>query len=192
MLELWFDVTWVDINEWMLEIAKEKNENAVFIKDSMQIFRTKEKYDIITCLFTSINYNKTLFELWTTLKNFYYNLNSGWVVIFDLWIVKWNDSNKSWTFLDTYVDDSIEIWRISQWWLSKNEKNMFSLNSLIFVKDNWKIDFEVDEHSLWFFSFKEVENIMLERWIETSVYDDFTLNAYTVNSRRPVFVWIKS
>jgi ubiquinone/menaquinone biosynthesis C-methylase UbiE len=183
-----FRVTGVDVNSEMLKLAKKKNKKAIFVKDSMQFFRSKKKFDIITCLFTAINYNKNTSELKSTIENFSDLLNKRGVVIFDLGLIKKKEDKKTGVFIDTYSEDNLQIARISQWNLSKDNPDLCNANFLMFIKDKGKIDFEIDKHELGIFSVEEVKNIMKNSGFTLKIYDDFSFKKYTGRSKRPIFV----
>lgn len=186
-----FNVTGVDINSEMLKIAKEKTKNSKFLEGSMQSFKSKSKFDIITCLFTAINYNRNISELKTTIKNFHNLLNKGGVVIFDLGLVKGQEEKKSDAFIDTYSEKDLQIARISQWNPSRENPEIYNANFLMFVKDKGKIDFEIDEHELGIFAVEDIKSIMIKAGFSVRIYDNFALKNYTKKSRRPIFVGIK-
>ncbi|HLD42320.1 MAG TPA: class I SAM-dependent methyltransferase [archaeon] len=78
-----FEITGVDLNKEMLEIARQKNSELKFFEGGMKNFASKNKFDLIICHFNSILYNKTKKELSQTLSNFYSLLGKGGLLIFD-------------------------------------------------------------------------------------------------------------
>jgi ubiquinone/menaquinone biosynthesis C-methylase UbiE len=183
-----FQVTGVDANSEMLKLAKKKTKKASFVKGSMQSFKSKKKFDVITCLFTAINYNKNISELKSTIKNFSRLLNKSGIVIFDLGLIKGKEDKKTGAFIDTYSEENLQIARISQWNPSRENPDIYNANFLMFVKDKGKVDFEIDEHELGIFSVEEIKSIMEKNGFAVKVYDDFSLKKYTKKSKRPIFV----
>ncbi len=185
-----FKVTGVDVNSEMLKLARKKTKKASFVKGSMQSFKSKKKFDVITCLFTAMNYNKNISELKNTIKNLSNLLNKGGIVIFDLGLVEGKDrvDRKSGAFIDTYSEDNLQIARISQWNPSRDNPDIYNANFLMFVKDKGKVDFEIDEHELGIFSVEEIKSIMEKTGFAVKIYDDFSLKKYTKKSKRPIFV----
>lgn len=184
-----FKVTGVDVNSEMVKIAKTKAKNATFLKGSMQSFKSKEKFDVATCLFTAINYNKNISDLKNTIKNFYNLLSKGGIVIFDLGVIKGQKEKKNGIFIDTYTENDLQIARISQWNQSKDNPDIRNANFLMLIKDKGKIDFEIDEHELGIFSVEEIKSIMRNVGFAVKIYDNYTLKKYTKKSKRPIFVW---
>jgi ubiquinone/menaquinone biosynthesis C-methylase UbiE len=183
-----FRVTGVDVNSEMLKLAKKKTKKASFVEGSMQSFKSKKKFDVITCLFTAINYNKNVSELKSTIKNFSNLLNKGGIVIFDLGLIKGKEDKKTGAFIDTYSEDNLQIARISQWNPSRENSDIYNANFLMLIKDKGKVDFEIDEHELGIFSVEEIKSIMENNGFAVKIYDDFSLKKYTKKSKRPIFV----
>ena len=72
----------------MLNIARKKFPDIKFIKGNMINFEIDERYDVITCLFSSIGYVKTYENLRRTLINFSKHLKTGGVVLIEPWFTK--------------------------------------------------------------------------------------------------------
>jgi len=58
-----FDVEGLDISQELLEIARQRNPKVLFHQADMMDFHLGHKYDVVTCLFGSIGYVKTLDNL---------------------------------------------------------------------------------------------------------------------------------
>ena len=65
-----FSCTGIDINQGMLTVAKKKFKDITFKEADMINFNLNRKFDIITCLFSSICYVKTYANLHKTINNF--------------------------------------------------------------------------------------------------------------------------
>jgi len=76
-----FNVTGLDLNTGVLEIAKKRNPEVPYRKGDMQHFNLKQKFDIITC-FDAMIYLQTPQALEKTLGNFYRHLKKGGLLIF--------------------------------------------------------------------------------------------------------------
>jgi SAM-dependent methyltransferase len=183
-----FNVSAIDASSEMIKIAKTKTKNAFFKEGFMQSFKFTKKFDVILCLFTSINYNPKKEALKKTLLNFYNHCSEGGIVIFDLGIIKGQEKEKEGVFIHTYSKENLEIARINQWKPSKKKKDVFDANSLIFIKENGRIDFEIDEHELSLFSVEEIKLIMKKLGFKVEMYEDFNLKKYVDKSKRVIFV----
>jgi SAM-dependent methyltransferase len=183
-----FKITGVDLSPQMLEIAQKKVPNANFIQGDMKSFNTGSKFDVITCIFSAIHYNRNLKELGGTLQNFYEHLNPGGILIFDLSLNK-NNWIEGLVSVDTVVEEDLKIARICQ---SRLKDGIFNANFVFLVKDDGKFDFDIDQHELGIFEVEEVINLMENTKFETFVYAGFKTEEWANNSiERPVFVGVK-
>ena len=180
-----YKVTGVDTNQEMLKIAKQKSKTTKFLKGKMQDFKSKTKFDAITCLFTAINYSKDYESLTKALKNFYKLLNKKGILIFDNGIVDKQDPKSLVPLMDSYVEKDLEIARISQWKVQTNET--MNVTFLILIKNKGKVDFAIDKHQLGTFSNKKIKQIMADIGFKVKVYDKFT-GKLEIKSKRAVFV----
>ena len=69
----------------MLDIAGQRCPDVTFIQDDMSEFEMTKRFDVITCMFSSIAYVKTLERLRKTVGNFSRHLLPGGVVIVEPW-----------------------------------------------------------------------------------------------------------
>lgn len=77
ILKDYFKITGIDINEDMLQIARNKVPDVNFIRGNMKDLKVDTNFDIILCIYSAIHYNKNYIQLETTLKNFYKHLHEG-------------------------------------------------------------------------------------------------------------------
>ncbi len=183
-----FEITGVDINKEMLDVAREKIPDVEFITGDMKKLNLRRKFDAIICMYSAINYNVIFEELKLTFKNFYDHLNDKGVLIFDMGINKenWTEGNVS---VDTVVDGKLKIARISKAHL---ENGILNSNFIFLVKENGKVDFDIDEHKLGVFGIKEVNELMENIGFKTFIYSNFKDESYEIgNGERPVFVGVK-
>lgn len=189
MLKDSFNITGIDINEDMLELARQKVPKVNFILGDMKDLKHEADFDVITCIFSAIHYNKNYSELERTLRNFYQHLNEGGILIYDLSL---NTSNwiEGLVSVDTVVEDRLKLARICQ---SKLKDGIFNADFVFLIKDNGKFDFDIDSHELGVFKIKEVWKIMKTVGFETFIYADFTEEIWEDGeAKRPVFVGVKN
>jgi SAM-dependent methyltransferase len=108
-----FDCTGLDINRRMIEIAKSKVPDAEFKVANMIDFRFRSRFDVIICLFSSIGYVKSFYNLVETLENFFRHLNDTGLVIVEPWVFK-KDFKKGHISLDTIEDDKLKFVRMAR------------------------------------------------------------------------------
>lgn len=107
-----FQCRGIDLNTDMIEIAKKKVPNAKFKVANMVNFKLEEKFDVITCLFSSIGYVQNFNNLVKTLENFYEHLSDEGLVVVEPWIFK-KDFKKGYIGLDTYEDEKVKLARMA-------------------------------------------------------------------------------
>ena len=64
-----YSCTGVDISEELLDIAKKNVKGVAFERADMTKLKLGQKFDVITCLFSSIGYMKTYSKLRETPEN---------------------------------------------------------------------------------------------------------------------------
>jgi ubiquinone/menaquinone biosynthesis C-methylase UbiE len=183
-----FKILGVDISDDMMEIASKKVPNAQFIHGDMKKLEIGEKFDVVTCMFSAIHYNTSYMELETTLQNFYNHLNDGGVVIFDFGLNQ-NNWIEGLVSVDTVVEGDLKIARICQ---SNRDGLVFNANFVFLVKENGKLDFDIDQHRLGIFDMEKTVEIMKKIGFEINIYADFSKKEWeNGEGERPIFVGVK-
>ena len=81
-----YTVEGLDLDEQMLAIARQRNPEVTFHHADMVDFDLGRKFDVITCLFSSIGYAKTVPRLNQTLRTMRRHLHAGGVVLIEPWL----------------------------------------------------------------------------------------------------------
>jgi ubiquinone/menaquinone biosynthesis C-methylase UbiE len=152
-----FTCTGLDINADMLEIAKSKVKNATFVQGDMITMNLNKKFDVITCLFSSIGYVKTYENLKKTINNFANHLNIGGIVIIEPWLTKsvYKVGQPSMT---TYDGEDIKIARLNTTNL-KDDLSTMEMHYLM-VKKGEEVKYFKDYHELGLFDTDKTIEIM--------------------------------
>jgi len=184
-----FSVIGLDLNKEMLNVARKKVKNVKFIQGNMKTFKIKQKFDIIVCLFSTMNYNRTFNELKMTIKNFYNHLNKEGLLIFDMGF------NKE-RFLNNYFNTesgktkNVYLMRTGVTFRTSPENVKFILGYIL-IK-NRKIYLFKDEHKLGSFSTLKIKKLMNQIGFKTYIYDSFKNKSWNKKSKkRVVFVGVK-
>ncbi|MGD0977760.1 MAG: methyltransferase domain-containing protein [Candidatus Bathyarchaeia archaeon] len=106
-----FRCTGLDISRDMINTARAKVPNARFEVADMIDFRLQDRFDVITCLFSSIGYVQNLGNLARTLRNFYDHLTNDGLALVEPWVFK-KDFRKGNFAIDTYEDERIKLARM--------------------------------------------------------------------------------
>jgi len=106
-----FRCTGLDISKEMINTARAKVPNAKFHVANMIDFKLRDRFDVITCLFSSIGYVQNLRNLARTLRNFYDHLTDDGLALVEPWVFK-KDFRKGNFTVDTYEDEKIKLARM--------------------------------------------------------------------------------
>lgn len=150
-----FSVTGLDISKEMLREAKKKNPKVNFVLGDMKNPKLKERFGTIICFFNSILYNKNKEEMETALKNFYFELQRGGLLIFDAVDKSVGLNSKRETY--EYTSKDLKI-LFKPKWIYNKQKNALDLDIEFRVNDE-KIH---DHHIMGAFSLDELKS-MLEK-----------------------------
>jgi ubiquinone/menaquinone biosynthesis C-methylase UbiE len=107
-----FECTGVDLNPHMIAIATRKVPRATFVVADMVHLQLTTRFDVVTCLFSSIGYVQTLPNLITTLHGFHTHLQPHGFVIVEPWVFK-TDYKPDTISLDTVEEDNLKVARIA-------------------------------------------------------------------------------
>lgn len=183
-----FQILGVDINPEMLDLAREKLPRVNFIQSDMKKLDLGLKFDVIICLFSAINYHTHLEELEETFQRFYQHLHVGGVLLFDLGfcLENWEEGRM---LVDAVVEGELQLARISQ---SRLQDGVFNANFVFLIKEEGKVDFEVDQHQIGVFPTLKVQDVLCEMGFECYIYNGYQEELWDPDSdERPVFVCIK-
>ena len=97
-----YQVEGLDLDERMLEVARKKMPEIPFHQGDMLDFDLPRKFDVITCLFSSIGYVKTLPKLKQAIANLERHLKPGGVIVVEPWFTPddWHPGRVHATFVD--------------------------------------------------------------------------------------------
>jgi ubiquinone/menaquinone biosynthesis C-methylase UbiE len=180
-----FSVAGIDANEKMLNIARGKLPDVPLYQMDMRVMELNELFNIIICMFGTINYNESFEELQKTVLNFKKHLQPPGTVIIDMEFSKecWLEGR---TWITTFDEDGLQLVRILT---STADGDIFHYRPILFIKKNGIVDFETDYHKLRIFGMREVEELLRNSGFSTTGYDGFTFSRWDdKNSGRPVIV----
>ena len=164
-----FICTGVDINEGILNVAKNKVKGATFKQADMINFDLNKQFDVILSLFSSIGYVKTYANLEKTIVNFANHLKQGGVVIIEPWFTK----STYWVGfpgMTTYDGDDIKIARLNTTKL-ENDLSVMEMHYLI-VEKNKDVKYFVDKHELGLFDTDKTLEFMKKAGLKVEFLKD--------------------
>src|SRR5438105_8157504 len=86
-LKQFYRVEGLDLDPVLLEIARERNPEIAFHQGDMEDFKLGRQFDVVTCLFSSIGYVKTVPRLNQTLANLARHTAPGGLVLVEPWLM---------------------------------------------------------------------------------------------------------
>lgn len=163
----YFRIEGLDICESLLDIAREKNPEITFHQADMVDFDLVNKFDIITCLFSSIGYMKTSDLMKAAIKNMVKHLNPNGFLVIEPWLTPeaWKSNTAHAFFID---EPELKIARINTS-LTRDKISVFDLHYLIGTPE--KTEHFVEHHELGLFTVEEITAIFEELNLKVT-YDE--------------------
>lgn len=141
----------LDLNPDMLEIARERCPEVPFHEANMVDFRLDHDFDVITCLFSSIAYVKTVENLEQTISNMAQHLRPGGVLIIEPWFTP--KSYWTGTITANYVDKP-EL-KIVWMYTSEVEGRVAILDINYLVGTPQTVDHFAERHEIGLYTYEE-------------------------------------
>ena len=85
-LRAWYEVSGLDLDPQLLEIAKDRLGDVDLRQGDMTAFSLSQRFDVVTCLFSSIGYVGTVDRLDGAIAAMAAHLNPGGVLIVEPWL----------------------------------------------------------------------------------------------------------
>lgn len=151
------ELTGIDLNQDMLDVANEKKLNARLIKADMKDFDLGEDFDLVYCLSSSIQYNLSKEDLERAISSMRRHALRG-KVIFDLAYCaeRWREGYTNITA------NSNERYEVAELYTSHSRDGFSHWNPLYLVKDKQtgEIYMHVDMHIIKLWSVPEIEGVI--------------------------------
>jgi len=153
-----FDVEGLDICPELLEIARERVPDVRLHLGDMTDFNLGKQFDVVTCLFSSIGYVKTLDKLKSAVGSMTAHLNPEGVLLVEPWFTpeNWHPD----TVHGMYIDEpDLKIARINTSFV-KDKVSVFDLHHLVGTPE--RTEHLVEHHELGLFEVSEMIAVMEE------------------------------
>lgn len=179
-------ITGVDSGAGAVATAKKITPGAEFYVADMVDFvcESKKQYNLVTCLFSSVQYITNPNRLTELFKSVYQCLASDGVFVFDLRYAKehWQDGH---IVYSSYKDSDVQISMVGMPFV---DGDMATWNPTIFWKGkDGKINFEVDSHQIKIYATPDVEKMLTNAGFKVTLHNGFSPKKYN-GKVPPVFV----
>ena len=166
-LQEYYEVEGLDISPEMLKIARNRCPDIPFHESNMMDFDLGKKYDVITCLYSSIALLKTLDNVKKAIACMVNHLNDGGLLLIEPW---W-DSDQLWEgrLMFNCADDP-EL-KICCMYIIKREGTISIFDMHYMVGTNQGIETFVEREELGLFTREEYTESLEEAGLQVSYYD---------------------
>ena len=147
-LRLHYNVEGLDLSEAQLQVARKRNPNCTFHLGDMLTFDLGRRFDVVTCLFSSVGYVRSVDGLNHAVANMARHVEPGGLLVVEPWLTP-----ESWlpgTLWSDYVDEpDLKVARIS---VSEVEGRLAIIKFHILVARDAEVDYFRERHELTLFT----------------------------------------
>ncbi len=179
----------LDINQPMLDIAKQRCPDAEFAQGNMCAFETEHSFDLITCFLYSIHYSGDLDNLNSCIKSAYQALTHGGVFYFNV-VAKSQIDNA--LFAKHSVQQDQDLFHFSSAWhyIGHGEKQTLNVR-IDKTTDQQTLTWE-DKHPMVALNFDELQTL-LAPYFDVHVFEHNydSITPWDHSSGNAIFVCVK-
>jgi len=182
----WYNISWFDINDKALDIAKQKLWDKNIFKADMVNFDLNKTYDVVLCNYNSICHLLDWNDWVSFFSNVYNHLDKGWIFIFDInTLYEFENITKEFAQFYTFWEDVVCLEMFKKTWYFEWLVKIF--NHIDW--DNFKLTKEVVKENS--FSISKIENELKLKWFELKEKIDYHYWEVSAESERVYFICIK-
>jgi SAM-dependent methyltransferase len=169
-LKAYYRVTGLDLEPGLLKVARLRHPEVTFYEGDMVEFSLRQRFDVITCLFSAIGYVRTVGNLRRTVRCMSRHLESGGLLLVEPWFTPgdWNSGKPHGMLVD---EPELKIARLSTSF-GDGKLSWFDFHYLIATPEG--TEHLVEHHELGLFERHEMEAAFVDAGLSTS-YDDYGL-----------------
>ena len=176
-----FEVEGLDISLDLLEVARQHSPDIPFHLGNMIDFDLGRAFDVVTCLFSSVGYVKTLENLSKAVASMARHLSPGGILIIEPWFTpeNWHPDTVHATFID---EPELKIARVNASF-ANGRLSYFDLHHLIGTPDG--TEHFAERHELGLFEMEEMSAAFSQVGLEVTYDADGLTGRGLYIGRRP-------
>lgn len=176
-----FEVEGLDISQELLDLARRRNPGITFHHADMMNFDLHRKFHVITCLFSSIGYLKTLDNLAHAVDCMTHHLLPGGILVIEPWFTP--DAWHPGTVHSLSIDEpDLKIARVNTSF-ADGRLSFFDLHYLIGTPEG--TDHFVEHHELGLFETDEIRAVLANAGLEVTYNSKGLIGRGLFIGRRP-------
>jgi SAM-dependent methyltransferase len=176
-----FDAQGLDIDEEMLQIARQRSPEVTFHHGDMISFDLDQEFDVVTCLFSSIGYVKTMENLSRAVACMADHLAPGGLLIVEPWFTPdaWQPGTVHALFID---EPELKIARVNTSF-AEGRLSFFELHYVIGTPQG--TEHFVERHELGLFTTDEMEASLVSAGLDVTYDAEGLMGRGLYVGRRP-------
>jgi len=147
-----YKVAGIDMSNEMLTIARRKLRGVKLSHEDMRNFKLHQTFDAITCLFSTINYNRSENDYLKTFRNFAAHLNYGGVAIIELFLKESFSADGRFSF-DTFEKGDVHVGRMGG---SRRDGNLATIIFAYLIKKGRDTAVRTEQSRMGVYSSSEI------------------------------------
>jgi SAM-dependent methyltransferase len=162
-----YEVEGLDLSPELLDIARARTPDVLYHHADMMDFDLGREFDVVTCLFSSIGYAKTLENLYRAVKCMANHLFAGGILVIEPWFTpdSWNTGSVHANFVD---EPGLKIARINNSCV-EGKLSYFDFHYLIGTPKG--VEYFIERHELGLFEMDEMVEAFTTSGLEVT-YDE--------------------
>lgn len=182
-ISLWYEVTWLDINENMLKKAEKNIWKENLVLSDMTNFDLDKEYDVVLCNYNSICHLLTWEEWEKFFKMAYKHLKKWWILIFDIiTFFEFESITRDFAQFYTFWDDVVCLEMFKKKWFYEWLVKIFTKEDW----DNFKLTTEVVRENS--FPVSKIEKELKNNSFKLLEKVDYHYGEVTAESERVYFI----
>jgi SAM-dependent methyltransferase len=162
-----FEVEGSDIEPGLLELAAANNPGLTFHQADMVELALGRSFDVITCLFSSIGYVKTVERLEKTIAAFTRHLAPGGLLVVEPWLFPERFEHTR-VILGTHDAPELKVARVMR---SQRDGDLITLDTHYLIGTPTRIEHAVEQHQLFMFSQEQYRTAFAAQGLQVELDD---------------------